>query len=172
MSWKAIEHMNQNPDASPIEVISQFATEQEIEKQLECVQKEIDQIVEIREELRPLYAEKMNLETNLALLESEFDMQVMVKYPPRQGSDKERKAYKKELQMARPDYQEDSAKVQKLKTSIEELEEQMSNVQQSAKNARRILETFNTFVQFVLYQAGVRAPDLSMETAPTNKNLF
>jgi DNA repair exonuclease SbcCD ATPase subunit len=170
MSWKVIEYLQNNPDASPVEVMTYFATYMEIDQQLKYIQKEIDAVIEIREELRPLYAEKLNLETNLALLESEFDMQVMVKYPPREGSDKQRKAYKKELQMARPDYQEDIARVQKLKTSIEELEEKMSNVQQSAKNARRLVETFNTYVHFLLNEA--KQAVLMPDSIPTNKNLF
>lgn len=173
MSWKVIEFMTENPEASPVEVIAHFATGMEMDVQIKSIQQEVDGVVETREELRPLYAEKMNLDTNLALLESDFDMQVMSKYPPRQGSDKERKAFKKELQSAHPDYQEASAKVDKLKASIEELEEKMSNIQQSAKNARRIVETFNTIVQFVLHLAGqaVTIPD-GIGYPPPNKNLF
>jgi DNA repair exonuclease SbcCD ATPase subunit len=173
MSWKVIEFMEANPEASPVEVIARFATEMEIDTQIANIQQEIRGVMELREELRPLYGEKMNLEANLALLESNFDMEVMVKYPPRQGSDKERKAYKKELQQAHPDYQTDSAKAERLKASIEELEDKMSTIQQSAKNARRLVETFNTFVQFVLHEANktFSMPNYE-ELPPQNKNLF
>jgi hypothetical protein len=150
MSWQVIDYMDNNPQATPKDVIGHFAETLEVDNQTKFLTQEVNKVLEIREALRPLYGQKMNLESNLALMDSDYEMEVMAKYPPRQGTDKDRKAYKLKLQLESDDYQQGKKELDKCKESISFLEEQMSDVQQNAKNARRILETFNHTMAFIL----------------------
>jgi hypothetical protein len=153
MSWQVIEYMDNNPQATPKDVIGYFAETLEVDDQLNFLKVEVNKVLEIREMLRPLYGKKMNAESNLALLDSDFEMEVMMKYPPRQGTDKDRKAYKLKLQSEHAEYQKIKAELDQCKDELSVLEEKMSDVQQSAKNARRILETFNHYMAFVIETA-------------------
>lgn len=153
MTWQVMEYMDNNPQASTLEVMAHFAEELEVDQQLHYLKKEVQTVLTIREQLRPLYGKKMNAESNLALLDSDLEMMVMVKYPPRQGSDKERKTYKKELQQNHSEYQELFASLQHVKEEIEGLEYQMEDCQQQAKNARRIVEVFCEYMKYLSSRA-------------------
>lgn len=150
LSWQVIQYMDDNPQATVKDIIEHFAIELEVDTQLECLKREVDDTIRIREQLRPLYGKKAESDNQLALIDSELDMQVMIKYPPRQGTDKDRKAYKKELQSNHPDYTSIAHQVDTYKEELQQFENQMSDVQQRAKNARRIMETFNHYVSFAL----------------------
>lgn len=150
MAFQVIEYMDENPEASFKDVIVHFGKELEVDQQLSYILNEVEDVLYCREKLRPLYAKKMKLDTELTLLDSVFDMEVMVAYPPRQGSDKDRKAYKLKLQQEHEEYPSKSAEVETLKEEILVIETEMANKQQQAKNARRIIETYNQHVQFVL----------------------
>lgn len=170
MAYQIIEYMEEHPDVDLKDVIKHFSEQMDIYNQLSYLHKEVDEVLELRSYLRPLYGKKMNLDSNLAILESDFEMQVFNKYPPRQGSDKERKAYKKELQQASSDYKVASAELEKIKEEIGILEEKMSDTQQRAKNARRILETFNVYMQFLV--GNVHLFTEADRPVKPNKNIF
>lgn len=177
MSWNVIQYMDENPGISFKDVIGHFAEQYEVDTQLQYLLKEVDNVLVIRDQLRPLYGEKINHETAITLIDSDLDMEVMIKYPPRKGSDSERKAYKAELQSQHADYPGLSAKLEKLKDDIKELELQMYDVQQRGKNARRALESFNHVAAFILAyygeteQQGLAKGFLS-DTTPRNANVF
>lgn len=170
MAWRVIEYMDQNPQSSPIDVLRHFADEYQVDEQQENLRIEVEKVQEIREQLRPLYAEKMEKETQLTLMDSDFDMQVMIKYPPRKGSDKERKSYKLELQEQDETFQTVRKEVEGLKEQILLLEEETGDIQQKAKNARRLLETFNNLISF-LNGSTNQAAHFSSEEA-SNHNAF
>jgi hypothetical protein len=173
MSWQVIEYMDNNPQATPKDVIGYFAEILEVDNQTKFLTSEINKVLEIREALRPLYGKKMNLDSNLALLDSDFEMDVMAKYPPRQGTDKDRKAYKLKLQLENADYQKGKSELDQCKEEITLLEEKMADVQQNAKNARRILETFNHTMAFVIETSKSAAPNtLGIDTSIVNADVF
>lgn len=157
MAWQVIQYMDENPGISMKDVIGHFAEQYEVDMQQKYLLREVDDVLEIRDQLRPLYGEKANVETNLALIDSDLDMEVMLKYPPRQGSDKERKAYKAELQKNHADHSALSSKLETIKNDLQELELKMGDVQQRAKNARRTLETFNHIAAFIIAYYGSEA---------------
>lgn len=153
MAWKVMEYMDENPGATPTEILKHFAEEMEVDLFLESMRLEVERVLEIREQLRPLYGKKMELEVEMANLNSEFEMEVMVKYPPKKGSDKQRKAYKEELQKDSPAYQALQTELTAVKPEIEELEERRGDIEQEAKNARRLVETFNIYASYILSHA-------------------
>lgn len=170
MAWQVIEFMENNPELSTKQIVSHFAQELEIDHQIKCLQKEVDKVLELRDRLKPLYGKKLNTDVQLASLDSEFEMEVMIKYPPRQGSDKERKAYKASLQAEHVDYQELSRGNEVVKEEIVELETQMADVQQRAKNARRLLETFNHYMSYIIgHSFNTVEPD---QSKIQNANMF
>lgn len=171
MTWQVMEYMQNNPDASPIDVMNYFAKELEIDKQIQCIRNEVDTIVTIREALRPLYGQKMNDEAEMALIDSEMEMKVMEKYPPRHGSEKERKAYKRTLQKEDKGYRELDAKIQEVKDKITLLEEEMADVEQRAKNARRLLDTFNGHAS-LLISLNSSNKKLQLNEEASNTNIF
>jgi archaellum component FlaC len=174
MTWQVMEYLDENPDAGIKEIINHFADKLEINEQIAYLKEEVEKVLEIRVQLRPLYAQKMDLDNQLLLLDSEFDMQVMVKYPPRKGSDKERKAYKQELQQDSENYQAMQSKLTELKEEIESLEEEMEMVQQNAKNARKLVDLFNSYIG-VLINGGLSAAlkeRVESEQSSGNSNIF
>lgn len=170
MAWQVIQYMDENPGASFKDVIGYFAEQYEVDQQHEYLFKEMDRVLEIRDLVRPLYGERANIETNLTLIDSDLDMNVMIKYPPRQGTDKDRKKYKQELQAGHADYSELAKKLENIKDDISVLEQRMGDVQQRAKNARRTLETFNHIAAFIL--AYYQSPVMGNAIAPVNADVF
>jgi cell shape-determining protein MreC len=156
MSWQVIEFLDENPNAGVKEIINHFAEQLNINDQIQYLKEEVEKVLEIRVHLRPLYAQKMEVDQELIMLDSEFDMEVMTEYPPRKGSDKERKAYKQKLQQEHVEYQNLQQKLGELKEEIEQLEQEMDMVQQNAKNARKLVDLFNTYIG-VLLNGGLSA---------------
>lgn len=150
MSWQVIQYLDENPQAPTKEVITYFAKTLEIDNQIESVKKEVDNVLLLRGQLRPLYGKKMEAERKLTTLNSDFEADVMFKYPKGKGSQKDRKDYKTKLQEDSEDYQESLKEIEDLKDEIEDLEEQMFEVQERAKNGRKLLDTFNECVAFIL----------------------
>ncbi|MGG4438222.1 hypothetical protein AAXE64_27105 [Priestia megaterium] len=171
MAWKVIEYMDMNPQATPKDVLAHFAEVLEVDDNIIHVNKEVDKVLEVRDQLRPLYAKKMDAEQHLALLNGDFDAKVMIKFPPRQGSEKDRKAYKQELQKESEVFNDLSDKLNRLKDEVEVLEADMEDIQQRAKNGRRVLETFNGYMMFLLNVQNQPAT-ASIDSAPSNHNAF
>lgn len=174
MAYQIIEYMDNNPQATPRDVIGYFSTTMEIDEQIKNLKDEVEQVLVIREILRPLYGKKMNADSELALLDSEFEMEVMIQYPPRKGSDSDRKALKAKLQTEHANYQKIKADLDTIKEEISMNESRMSDVQQKAKNARRLLETFNHYMAFVLNSSSAIATTSSIGTtmASNNQDVF
>ena len=150
MSWQVIQYLDENPQAPTKEIISYLAKTLEIDDQIESVKKEVANVRLLREQLRPLYGKKMEAERKLTILNSDFEADVMYKYPKGKGSQKDRKDYKNQLQTDSEDYQENLREIEDLKDEIEDLEDQMFEVQERAKNGRKLLTTFNEGVSFIL----------------------
>lgn len=150
MPWQVIQYMDDNPQMDAKDVIAHYAGELEVDAQIDCIKNEVESVLLLREQLRPLYGKKMEASSQMAVLNSEFDMDVMQKYPKKQGSPADRKNYKTELQNNSSQYQHHLKIVDEVKDTIEQLEEELYAVQEKAKNARRLLEAFNHYVSFIL----------------------
>lgn len=173
MTWQVIQFMDENPQATMKTVIGHFAEQLEVDNQHQFILREVDHVLVIRDSLRPLYGEKADLEGKMMLLDSDFDMEVMMKYPPRQGTDKDRKKYKQELQGNHSEYPRLAHELETVKERISLLEDQMGDIQQKAKNARRILETFQVYAQFIMAHYNSRFEGSSVITEePVNANVF
>ena len=171
MTWQVIEYMDNNPQATPRDVLLHFAREMEIDQQLKYLKDEVDQVLAFREQLKPLYAQKSDLEKSLLVMKSNFEMEVMAIYPPRKGTDKDRKAYMTKLQAEDANFTETEATLQEVKEKIQSLDERMQDFQTYAKNARRILETFNHQFAF-LTNSVVRTHTPSEVPRESNANVF
>ena len=174
MSWKIIEYMDQNPQATTQEIILHFAETLEIEEQLQSIKDEVDQVLLLREELRPLYGKKWNEEMSMTNLNSQFEMEVMLQFPKGRGSEKDRKALRTELQKNSQAYQEHQAEIARLEEEIQKREYDMQTIEQRAKNARKLVDTFNQTLQFVLSIKGPgQSSSVQSSGEPTgNSNIF
>lgn len=173
MSWQVIQYMDENPQAKPKDIIAHYAEALEVDEQIKFLLNEVGSVLLLRERLRPLYGKRMHAEQEMTLLNSQFDMDVMLKYPPRKGTEKERKAYKLELQNNDTAYQEHQKVINEVKDEIEEIEEQLYEVQAKAKNARRITETFNNYVNFILSFSNGQSSSIQVnDDEQRNHNVF
>lgn len=150
MPWQVIEYMDQNPQVLPKDVIAHYAKDLEVNKQIDYLKNFVDKFLLLREQLRPLYGKKMDIEQSMTLLNSEFEMQVYAEYPPKVGNEKQRKELKLKLQNGDNRYQTLQKELAEANEEIEKLKEELYVVQENAKNARRILETFNQYVSYIL----------------------
>ena len=62
MSWQVIQFLDENPNASPNEVIKHFAEELQMDQQTKALVSEVDSVLLLKDELRPLYGEKRDIE--------------------------------------------------------------------------------------------------------------
>lgn len=174
MSYQVMEFLDENPNAGIRDIITHFSEALQINEQIEFLKSEVERVLELRIQLRPLYAQKMDLESDLQMLSSDMDLKVMMKYPPRKGSDKERKAYKLELRQENEEYVKKQNEVEDIKSEIESLEEEMAAVQQRAKNARRLVDLFNTYMG-VLVNGGlshILKEQAGQNQESSNSNIF
>lgn len=180
MSWKVIEYMDENPQAKTQEIIKHFAESFDIEEQLNFIKDEVEQILLLREELRPLYGKKWNEEMSITALNSQFEMEVMLKFPKGRGSEKDRKALRADLQKDSTAYQHHQAEISRLEEEIQKREYDLQTVEQRAKNARKLVDTFNQTIQFILSVKQQWQPASSLQipnesqtaSASENSNLF
>ena len=149
MTWQVIEYMNANPQATNKDILIHFAEELELEEQIKILKSQVDEVSMIRDQLRPLYRQKFDNEHQITLMKSDFDMEVMLKYPPRKGTEKERKAYMNELQENSEDFQALVNETDSLKEKITILEDSMSDIQQRGKNAGKVIDLFNSYVSML-----------------------
>ena len=146
-----MEYLDSNPNTSPSDAIKHFAEELEIDKQTKALVSEVDTVLLYRDQLRPLYGQKADIEHKLVLLNSEFDLEIMMEYPPgKRGNADQRKNKKIELQTNSTTYQKKIQELKELKEAIEVLETKLYEVETRAKNARKIVDTFNHYVSYIL----------------------
>lgn len=151
MAWQVIQFFDNNPDSDIGDAIEHFAEELQIDQQIEALVSEADSILLLRDQLRPLYGKKADIEHNLVLLNSEFDMEIMMEFPPgKKGNADQRKNKKIDLQTNSNSYQSKIKELRDLKADIEALETKVYETETKAKNARKIVDTFNHYVTYLL----------------------
>ena len=149
MSWQVIEYMEDNPQASKEAVIAHFASSFNVDEHVNVIKNEVALVQENRGKNRPLFFRKLELERKMSEEETSVDMEVMVKYPPRQGTDKDRKKYRKELLDRNSYYQTLKSEVESIKDELTHLEYELYDLQQQAKNSRKLLDIFSTYVEYI-----------------------
>ncbi|PGQ88183.1 hypothetical protein [Priestia megaterium] len=168
MSWQVTEYMDENPQASIKDIVTHLAITLDIDKQIDSVKNEVERVVLLRDQLRPLYGKKMEAERKIVILNSDFEMDVMIKYPKGKGSQQERKEYKAQLQSDSEDYQEQLLIIEKTKDQIELLEDEKYEVEQRAKNGRSLTNLFKEALSFIRECQELKT---SLEKE-TNQNIF
>jgi hypothetical protein len=168
--WKVIQFRDENPQLSPIEIIGHFETEMGIDEHMRNLDREMEDILEIRDLLKPLYIKKFELEEKMLKLDMDFGVQVIMKYPKGQGTDKDRKAYRLQLHQEDETYSGYQKELNESKAQIKELEQSMSDVEKRAKNARGILQTFHGY-QLLLAQSSFQ-PVQQNTAVVNNGNAF
>jgi hypothetical protein len=175
--WKVVDFFDKNPNASIIEAASFFEEELEIKKQTTALKDESRIIANARMQIRPLYAKKKDIEEQMMfIISTNIDVEVFVKYPPRKGSKEERDKYRDELKQANVEYQELTKQLKDVNIQLEELNDEMSNAERDAKNARRLTEIFNGYMQLIMAYRNVPIPVTQTQTASApvsgNRELF
>ena len=149
MSWQVIEFMEDNPQATKEDVIAYFAEHFNVDAQTQFILQEVSLVQMNRARNRPLFYKKLELERKMNEEETSVDMDVMAKFPPRQGTDKDRKKYRKELLDQNSYYQSLKKDVEGIKDELTLLEDELYDVQQQAKNARKLLDVFAAYVDYI-----------------------
>ena len=150
MSWQVQQYLEENPGIPPIKAVEHFAKEMQVIQQVNYLLEEVDKVLSIRKRLRPLYGQKSDIEGTMSILNSKFDMRIAVEFPTgKKGNAAQRKSRKIEMQESSESYQDSLKELQDIKEQIEVLEEEIYEIESRAKNARKIVDTFNTYAAFI-----------------------
>lgn len=147
--YQIIEYARYNPNASPIEVVQHFENTMEIPKHLEALNREVEQVTELRKKVRPLYAKRMDVEELMKYALSDIEMEIMIEYPPRKGSDAQREAMRNQLKQEHADFKKLQAEFKQYTEEIQDVEDELKLVDMGAKAARRVTEMFGSYVAFI-----------------------
>ena len=169
VSWQVIEYMEDNPGASVRDIIGFFAEELEVDKHIQSVKVQVEKVQEIRHMRRPLYTEKVKKKELMQEIEMETDMEVMVRYPKGKGTDKDRKAYKVLLLQEHVHYGDLKKELEAIENDLTKLDEDLYDVEQAARNGRKILDVFDTYMEFIKHSTKEIS---AVEPANKNSNLF
>ena len=139
----------QNKSATKEEIFSFLTKELDVDHHLQIVKKEVDESFKAQTELRPLINEKKGIEEKLRDLSWEMEVEVAAKYPPRQGSDKDREMLRAKLKKDNAQYQALDKQFRDLSEEIFNSELNLDDIRSRAKNARKILETFDSILNYI-----------------------
>lgn len=146
---KVLDYYRYNPNATPVEVMSYFEGEFEVAENTRRIKEEVAKNGELRAKLRPLYGQRLEVEEKMKYAISDMEMEVYLEYPPRQGSDAQREALRNKLKKENMEYTELNGQFRALNITIGEIEDELKDIEQGAKNARRMLELFGYYIQFL-----------------------
>jgi septal ring factor EnvC (AmiA/AmiB activator) len=143
------DFLSKHPDANKGETLSFFYRELDMDKQLRIIEKETNQFIGLQKEIRPHVLRKRELEEQIKEVAQAIEMEVAVAYPPRQGTDRDREALRSKLKKENTEYQRLDKQVRDVNETLFSLELELSEVQSQAKNARRMIEVFNSIMQYL-----------------------
>lgn len=143
------EFLQTSPTASPTEIVRHFENVLEIPRHVEAINREVELTRKLKREVRPLYAKRMEVQESISMIMSDIEMEIMIEYPPRKGSDAQREAMRRKLQSENPNYVEFKKQYDGFTNDIQDVEEELKYVEMNSKNGRRVTELFQTYVEFV-----------------------
>lgn len=147
--YKALEFFRQNPRANAIEAIQQFEEEFEVEKNTQTLKDEITRGTDLKRKLRPLYGKRFEVEEKMKYILSDIEMEVYLEYPPRKGTDAQREKMRNDLKRENADYMSLHKEFRDFTIQIEEIEDQYKDLELEVKKARRMLELFKGYLEFI-----------------------
>lgn len=154
--FTVLDYYRKNPTAKNIEVFSYFETEFEVPKNREILKNEVTELAALKQQLRPIYGKRLDVEERMRYALSDIEMDVFLEYPPRQGSDAQREALRNKLKKENGEYMALNKEYKELTLQINELDDAYKDIENTAKNARRQLETFTAYAAFITEIAKTR----------------
>lgn len=130
-------------------VLRELETNMQVDSLVHAIRNEVPRLREIAQQLRPLLGERHSLNEKIIVINLGIDMDVALEYPPRKGTDAQRQMMKNELQQKSEAYKEAQAQIRILSEQIDALTYEKNLIEQEAKNARRLLETHEQYVEYI-----------------------
>lgn len=153
--YSVLEVIQRNPQYEALDLLHHFEKDLKVDHQVKILHAELNSTMETRNELRILRGKRMEVEERMRIAKSEVDMEVFMTYPPRQGSDAERTKLRLELEKTNEAFVEANAEHKELTRQILEKEDRLEDISIASRNARRVLELFNSYSAFILeYKKG------------------
>lgn len=146
---KLIEYMKWNPEATSSELAGHFEKELDIPRQVELLLQEGTEYDRIRTKIRPIYAQRQEVEEKMKYMLSDMEMEVYLEYPPRKGSDTQREAMRNSLKQENEAFVQLQQEFRSKTSEITELEDGLKVLDMNAKNARRLTELFAEYMKFI-----------------------
>lgn len=147
--WQIHDFFLSNPKATAAQAVDHFSRELELGKQIDVLKNEVSDLMRLRDALKPLTDKKAALQETLQYINMEIDVVVATTYPPRQGSDKDRDTLRTKLRKENPEYMKADAEFKQVNLEIHELGYEIEDIERNAKNARRLMELFDTYARFL-----------------------
>ena len=170
MSWQVMEYMQANPGATVRDVIGYFAEQLDVDTHVRNVKMEVERVQEIRYKKRPLFFDKLKKKELMQEIEMDVDLEVMTELPKGKGTEKERKAMKLDLLSKHEGYVRLKNELEGIENELTTLDDDLYDVEQAAKNGRKILDVFATYVEYVKHSTQEIGSDF--HPAKGNPNLF
>lgn len=121
----------------------------EVGANITTAKEEVPKLRELQSQLGPLYGQVLDLSERRSYLDSDIEMEVMLEYPPRKGSEAQREALRAKLRGENEEYLELQNQIQAKKQEIEDIKFDMTMVEQDAKNARRVIELATSYISTI-----------------------
>lgn len=147
--YKVLEFFRQNPRANAFDAIRQLEEEYEVERYTKLLKDEVKLASELKWKLRPLYGKRFEVEEKMKYILSDIEMEVYLEYPPRKGTDAQREKMRNDLKRANEDYMALQKEFRDFTLQIEEVEDEYKNLELEIKTARRLLELFRGYLEFI-----------------------
>lgn len=147
--YQIVEYFKYNPQATALDAASYFEKELEIGTQVEILKEEVNALVNIRKQLRPLYAEKNEALEKTKYAISNIEGDVYMEYPPRKGSETEREILRNKLKKTSTEYIDANNDLKVVSGKIEALEDAFDEWERRAKAARRLTELMQAYLMFI-----------------------
>lgn len=141
---EAIDHNQPKQD-----VVKDIERSLEIDTALNLVNTYRDRAEGLRSERIPLFSQSMEIRERIAQIEGDIEMEVMLEYPPRKGSEKQRDLLREKLRFESEEYQRYSTELNEVKEQIAEIEFQERLLDEDVKHARRKIELHAAYLQLV-----------------------
>lgn len=147
--YPVMEFFAHNPRATAAEALTYFHQELSISEQVAYVKAENAETVRLKGLIHPLYAEKSDINETIKYVLMDIDTAVATKFPPRQGSEKDRERERIKLMGESPQYKQLETQLREKIEEIYQLEQELEAVDRNAKNGRRLIDLYTAYVTFI-----------------------
>lgn len=121
----------------------------EMPKHLQAVAEEATRTLAVRDKLYPLLSEQVDARLNLQMAEGQIEGEIFLEFPPRKGSAEQREALRLKLRKESESYLEAKQELDRIAEEINRVNDEINAIEQAAKNGRRMIEMFKTYVEII-----------------------